>query len=200
MVALIDASGAARVHLVGHDWGAAVVWQVANMYPDRLASIVPVSTPHPRALGQSMLRSGQLLRSWYMVAFQLPWLPEKGLSLSNKERATKTFIKDGLTENAAAAAADLLTDPGAVPGMIGWYRALPLAGKKYCGLIDVPCVYIWGDRDHYLGRWAAEKTVNWVTGPYRFIEIPEGTHWLPDSHPDQIADAVREIASEHPTR
>lgn len=31
--ALIDASGAERVHLVGHDWGAAVAWGVAQSRP-----------------------------------------------------------------------------------------------------------------------------------------------------------------------
>ncbi len=32
-LALIDASGAERVHLVGHDWGAAVAWGVAEHTP-----------------------------------------------------------------------------------------------------------------------------------------------------------------------
>ena len=50
--ALIDASGAQRVHLVGHDWGAAVAWNVADRMPDRLASLSPISVPHPVPFAQ----------------------------------------------------------------------------------------------------------------------------------------------------
>lgn len=202
VVALIDAVGAERVHLVGHDWGAAVVWQTAADHAERLATIVPVSTPHPGALARSMVRSRQLLQSWYMVAFQVPWLPEKLLSRSGSDRARRMFVDDGLSEPAAAAAAGLLTDPEVARGMIGWYRALPLAVRNAnaTGTVDVPCVYIWSDGDHYLGRWAAEHTAEHVTGPYRFIEVTGGTHWLPDTHPGRIADAVTAIASEYPSR
>ncbi|MEP7021093.1 MAG: alpha/beta hydrolase, partial [Pseudonocardiales bacterium] len=48
--ALVDASGADKVHLVGHDWGAAVAWIFAQRYPRRLASLSATSVPHPIAL------------------------------------------------------------------------------------------------------------------------------------------------------
>lgn len=200
VVALVDAAGVERVHLVGHDWGAAVAWQVAAAHPERLATVTPVSTPHPGAFAKSMTHSSQLAHSWYMVAFQIPWLPEKAMGATGVERATTSLARDGLSDDAARAAAALLTDPAVARGMIGWYRALPLSAKSPAGKVDVPCVYIWSDGDHYLGRWAAEHTAEWVTGPYRFVEISGGTHWLPDSHPDRIADAVSAIASEYPSR
>jgi pimeloyl-ACP methyl ester carboxylesterase len=31
--------GNRRFHLVGHDWGASLAWQIADQYPDRLASL-----------------------------------------------------------------------------------------------------------------------------------------------------------------
>ncbi|WP_370759807.1 alpha/beta fold hydrolase [Mycolicibacter arupensis] len=37
--ALIEASGAHRVHLVGHDWGAAVAWGVAAEMPEQLSGV-----------------------------------------------------------------------------------------------------------------------------------------------------------------
>lgn len=199
VVALVDAVGAERVHLVGHDWGAGVVWHAAATHPERFATIIPVSTPHIAALSRSMVRSSQLLHSWYMVAFQIPRVPEVLLGRSGPERAHQVFVRDGLSEESAAAAAKLLTDPETARGMIGWYRALPLSMRRPVGTVGVPCVYIWSDGDHYLGRWAAEHTADFVTGPYRFVEITGGTHWLPDSHPDRIADAVSAIASEYPT-
>src|SRR3954470_2514177 len=34
VLAIADWMGGHRFHLVGHDWGAAVAWQVAGRYPD----------------------------------------------------------------------------------------------------------------------------------------------------------------------
>jgi pimeloyl-ACP methyl ester carboxylesterase len=199
IVALLDAAGAGRAHIVGHDWGGGVAWQFAASHRDRCATVTSISTPHPGAMAASMTRSTQLLHSWYMLAFQIPWLPERLMATVGAERAKATFMKDGLSESSAAASAALVCDPATARGMIGWYRALPFAGKDPIGKVDVPCAYIWSDGDHYLGRWAAEHTADWVTGPYRFIEITGGTHWLPDTHPDRIADTVTALASEFPT-
>ncbi len=74
--ALLDASGASRVHLVGHDWGAGVAWGVAAQMPDRVATASPLSVPHPAAFLRALVTSRQGLASWYMYAFQLPRLPE----------------------------------------------------------------------------------------------------------------------------
>lgn len=78
VVALLDALGepGRRVHLVGHDWGAAVGWGVAGALPDRVRSFTAVSVPHQAAFARAALRSRQLLRSWYMGFFQLPVVPE----------------------------------------------------------------------------------------------------------------------------
>ncbi|MGH8972691.1 MAG: alpha/beta fold hydrolase, partial [Acidimicrobiia bacterium] len=70
VVALMDAVGVARVHLVGHDFGAAVAWHVATWHPDRLYSVTSLATPHGKALVRSMVSSTQPLRSWYVLFFQ----------------------------------------------------------------------------------------------------------------------------------
>ena len=53
--ALIEASGADRVHLVGHEWGGLVAWSFAARYPGRLTTLSSLSSPHPAALLQSMM-------------------------------------------------------------------------------------------------------------------------------------------------
>ncbi|PQM44602.1 Epoxide hydrolase A [Mycobacterium talmoniae] len=65
------------MHLVGHDWGAAVAWGVAARHPKRLATVTPLSVPHPGAFTRALVTSRQGLASWYMLFFQLPWLPER---------------------------------------------------------------------------------------------------------------------------
>ena len=73
VLALLDALGADRAHVVGHDWGGVVGWRLAATAPDRLRTLTSVSTPHPRALVRSLLTSDQALRSWYMASNWLPW-------------------------------------------------------------------------------------------------------------------------------
>ena len=57
--ALIEASGADRVHLVGHDWGGLVAWSFAARYPGRLTTLTSLSSPHPAALLRSMMTRRQ---------------------------------------------------------------------------------------------------------------------------------------------
>ena len=80
IVALADNAGARRFHVVGHDWGGGAAWALAERHPERLLSMTSLSTPHPRAMVAAMVRSNQALKSWYMLAFQLPWLPEAAIS------------------------------------------------------------------------------------------------------------------------
>lgn len=198
VVALIDAVGRDRVHIVGHDWGGAVAWQLAATHADRVATMTAVSTPHPRAMVQSFVRSTQGLHSWYMGAFQLPWLPEKIVSAGGGDRVKDGLVKGGLSNESAADSARLLSDPATARTMINWYRALPFSSRDPIGKVEVPTVYVWSDRDAFLGRWAAEHTADWVAGPYRFVEIHGGSHWIPEEHPDRLADAVRAVSSEFP--
>lgn len=188
IVALIDAVDQPRAHILGHDWGGLVAWQLAASHADRVASLTAVSTPHPDALKQSFLHSTQALHSWYMGALQIPWLPEKVLGAP---QVAKGLVKTGLSEQSAADSARLLADPVTARSMINWYRGLPFSARNPTGKIDVPTTYVWSDRDAYLGRWAAEHTAEWVTGPYEFVEIHGGSHWIPEEHPDRLAEAIR---------
>lgn len=81
VVGLIDASGLRRASLVGHDWGAAVAWWVALTAPERLERLVILNGPHPSVMRRHLTRSvRQLLRSWYIFGFQVPWVPERLLT------------------------------------------------------------------------------------------------------------------------
>ena len=57
--ALIAAGGAQSVQLVGHDFGALVAWSFAAKYPEKVASLTSLSSPHPHALQHAMLTSRQ---------------------------------------------------------------------------------------------------------------------------------------------
>ncbi len=54
VVGLLDALGLSDAHLVGHDWGSAVAWQVAGRHPNRIRSLTAISVPHPTAFGWAL--------------------------------------------------------------------------------------------------------------------------------------------------
>ena len=188
-VAVLDAAGARRAHVVGHDWGGVVAWSLAARHPGRTASLTVASVPHPRALAGSLLRSPQALRSAYVAGFQLPLLPEALLG----PRLEGLLRRSGLPAAEAAHYAARMREPGALTGALNWYRALPLSRLR-TGPVGVPTTYAWGNRDGALGRQAAEVTAEHVTGPYRFEELDAG-HWLPETRPATLARLVVERAA-----
>jgi pimeloyl-ACP methyl ester carboxylesterase len=186
-VALIDASGAEQVHLVGHDWGGGVAWATAAAVPERLSGLTVLSTPHPGALARSLVTSRQALRSWYMGFFQLPLLPE--LALARTLHRTLTAGPDGLPSEVADRLTAMMADPGTRSAALNWYRGGPFSLLDRVGPARVPTTYVWGRDDPFLGRAAAEHTGDHVEAPYRFVELDAG-HWLPELHPDAVVQAV----------
>jgi pimeloyl-ACP methyl ester carboxylesterase len=181
-VALLDAAGVERAHVLGHDWGGMAAWALAGLHPGRVASLTVLSTPHPAALGWSFTHSSQGLRSWYMGFFQLPWLPER-LIAGRMERQLRS---SGVPAKAAGEYAAALAEPGALAGALGWYRGMPASRQDHIGRITVPTTYVWGRHDFALGRAAAQATRRFVTAAYLFVELEAG-HWLPENNAAEVA-------------
>ena len=96
MLALADAAGAERFHLAGHDWGAALAWYVAGRHPGRVTSLAALSVPHPQAFARALISGSQAARSWYMAAWQLPWLPERALGRRGGQAFRDILVRSGL--------------------------------------------------------------------------------------------------------
>jgi pimeloyl-ACP methyl ester carboxylesterase len=196
-LALLDAIGAGRVHLVGHDWGGFVAWRLAALAPERLSGVTVLSTPHPRALVRSLFSSGQGARSLYMAVFQLPVVPETLLL----PRLARLLIASGLPTAVAAEYERFLSAPGALRGALNWYRGMWLPDRRSRRASRQPVgtavTYVWGNRDQALGRRAAELTRRYVGGRYRFVELDEG-HWLPELAAESVAREVVTDLRRHP--
>ena len=189
VIALLDAVGVDRAVIVGHDWGGAVAWDLAMRHPDRVAAMVALSTPHPVAMKWAYLHSTQLLRSWYMGAFQVPWFPER----SAARVLGQSLRSSGLAPDLADRYAARFSTPESLTGPINWYRAIPFSQGKdmpsVSPFVTVPTTYIWGTQDRFLGRAAAVRTAGFVRAPYRFVEV-EASHWLPEECPELVAAEV----------
>ena len=187
--ALAEAAGG-RVHVVGHDWGAIPAWLLAMHHPELVASLTAVSVPHPHAFLTSMVRSTQGLKSWYMLAFQTPFVPER-LAATPGGLLDKQLRASGMTKDDVARFRTEIVDDGALTTALNWYRALPFADPRLTRRhVTVPTTMVWSDDDIALGRWGVERTARLVDAPYRFVELNGISHWIPTQAPEQLAEAI----------
>jgi pimeloyl-ACP methyl ester carboxylesterase len=71
---LIGAVGAGSATVAGHDWGGGLAWLLAMHRPERVERLVVLNAPHPIRFLKGLRSLRQLRRSWYILAFQAPWL------------------------------------------------------------------------------------------------------------------------------
>ncbi len=201
---LIDASGAKRVVLLGHDWGAIVAWCFATRQLRPLERLVIINVPHPVCFARALRRRwGQRLRSWYAGFFQIPRLPEWLLSrrgakpvvdmLLRTSTAPKTFPRDLLEATRANAA-----QPGALKAMIDWYRAFLRGGglRRQLRLgfppIGIPVLMLWGEKDTALAKYTTDGTAEFAPQlDLRFL--PGVSHWVQQDAAEICNAALREF-------
>ena len=180
-LAFIDWTGADRAHLVGHDWGATVAWQVAGRHGDRLHSVTPISVPHPLAYAAALRNpaSDQGDRSWYFDWFTSPEAVTDFLA-DDAAQLRAVYTATGLSELDADPYVAALGPPEALGAALNWYRASGVELLDGLGAVTVPTMHIWSTDDLALGPEAAHGTGDHVEGPYR-LEVLDGVgHWIPE--------------------
>ena len=184
-VAIANELGAERFHVVGHDWGGAVAWALGSAHPRRVKSLTVVSTPHPKAMLDS-INPGQVLRSSYIALFRVPRLAELILGSGDAVVLRTMLRRSGLPDADVRDVLDVMREPGALTAALNWYRANGAGQVRTIGRVTVPTLYVWSTNDPALGRTAAEATRKHVTGSYRF-EVLEGvSHWVMQDAPDEL--------------
>ncbi|MGY1712343.1 alpha/beta fold hydrolase [Geodermatophilus sp. SYSU D00758] len=197
VLALLDAAGLERAHVVGHDWGAVVGWALAARHPGRVRTLTALSVPHPAAMARACVTGGQALRSVYIGVFQLPLLPERLLLAGGAAPLRGLLHRSGLPEATAERYVRRMREPGALSAALAWYRALPLAASDPVGTVRVPTLHVWSTADPALGRTATEGTHRHVDGPYR-LEVLDGLpHWVPEVAPERTAALVARHVADH---
>jgi pimeloyl-ACP methyl ester carboxylesterase len=99
------------------------------------------------------------------------------------------MVREGIGEENIAAYLRTLAEPNALEAAVKWYQANKIAAMNV-PQVSVPTLYIWGTADATVGRRAAELTGEFVTGPYRFVEIEGGGHFTVDQFPARTASLV----------
>jgi pimeloyl-ACP methyl ester carboxylesterase len=193
VIAIADQIGRERILLAGHDWGAGVAWNAAIRYPDRIEKLAILNAPHP-AVMLRFLRTNprQMLRSWYMLYFQMPRLPELLFAARNFESGAQVLTRSSRPGTFSPEDLDRYREawaqPGALTATINWYRALSRgmpdmqAAKSR---VSVPTRILWGMRDEFLLSAMAAESVKYCDDG-ELIKFPEATHWVHHEEPERV--------------
>jgi epoxide hydrolase 4 len=198
--ALVDASGATSVTLIGHDWGAAVAWFFAINKARPLERLVIMNVPHPACFARELRTWKQLKKSWYMFFFQLPVLPERVLTAGDA-RAVRQAFRGSAIDKTRFPDADLdvyaraAQEPGAMTAMLNWYRAAARsraggAGARDYPVIETPTLIVWGEEDVAIDIATLDGTDRYVHD-LTIERLPNVSHWVQQEAPEKVNEALR---------
>lgn len=199
IVGLIDAAGAEKAYLAGHDWGAAVAWWMGLKHPERLHKIVVVNAPHNLVMQRHLQGDfKQMRKSPHMFFFQLPALPEYLSSRDNFEATASsmqktsrpgTFSDTELTiYREAWARTDRLREP------INWYRAaFRVAPTRPADVrVHLPLLILWGTQDAFLRTVMAEESLDYCVDG-RLERIENAGHWVLHEEPERTSKLIADF-------
>ena len=194
VAALIDASGAQRVTLIGHDWGAMVAWCFAAGRLRPIERLVIMNVPHPLCFRAALTHWRQRRKSWYVGFFQLPVLPERLLAAGSGAAVRRMFAGLHLPRDVVDVYARQICVPGAATAMLNWYRAMRLTEgvPRLETPIEVPTLVIWGERDAALDLICLDGTERYVRD-LRLERLPGVSHWVQQHAPQQVNDLLRDF-------
>lgn len=213
VLAWLDQLGARRAHLMGHDWGAAIAYRVAEQAPERFISLTTLAVPHAgRFLNEALSHPRQLWLSWYMLFFQL-----RGVSdywVARNEAAFLRWLWSRWSPGWEAPEAHLsavieqLQAPGTLRSALAYYRSalsprsLPLtparrAANRYA--VPVPTLALTGERDHCIDPKIFCRLMYAADFPKGLqVEVVPGVgHFLQLEDPDRINQPVFDWLRKH---
>ncbi|WP_433249761.1 SDR family oxidoreductase [Streptosporangium sp. CA-135522] len=201
LAAVLDAVGKPAVHLVGHDWGSIQGWELAGRpgIKERIASFTSFGGPgleqaaHFMRHGRRSEVAGQLLRSWYIGAFQAPVVPELAWRTVMPRILERTMrLSEGITPRPGHPADTLVED--AVNGL-GLYRTNMFAtGRppRAEPVVETPVQLIESTGDVFVSPALLASLHRWV--PRMWHRRIAAGHWAQRSHPEVIARMIAEFA------
>ena len=195
--------------LVAHDWGASVGYATAIAAPGRIAKLVVINGVHPGPFQRALVQDeAQRQASTYMHYLRDP-KAEAGLSANNFEKLLGMLSRFGpqpwLTPEKRAGYLEAWSQPGALTGMLNWYRATPLVVPKPGETVDpatlpkldpaqlrvrMPHLVIWGMDDRALLPTARATLADYCDN-LTLAEVPGADHWVVHQKTSEVIGHIR---------
>jgi epoxide hydrolase 4 len=193
LVALVRWVGEEKIAVVGHDWGGTLSYCLASAHPELVSHLVVLNAAHPASYARALTRSLQLLRSWYILFFQLRGIAEWVVTRPSVFRwLLRSLVarKVELTLSRIEAARRELLRPGAARGALSYYRAALRWPIECPRKIEAPTLILWGDRDPALdvrllddvSEHVGQVDVHHVEGAGHFVHWDEPERVVSELH------------------
>ncbi|MEM9564940.1 MAG: alpha/beta fold hydrolase [Actinomycetota bacterium] len=206
VIGWLDHLGVERAHLIGHDWGAAIVGLAAARFPDRVETAASLAIPALPNIPTAVRKvPRQLLLSWYMTFFQLPAVPERAIRAGDWRLVRRLWRTWSPGYELSADEWDELRtqfdQPGVVTSALAYYRqnATPpiLLGLRSTpaterAAVEPPMLFLYGSDDGCMDRRMFEHTIDEddFPGGVRRVELSGAGHFLHLERPDAVKDAL----------
>lgn len=196
--------------LIGHDWGCFTANGLAAYAGSPFRAYVSMAAPPVRAFDNSRrsvaqnlrMTAIQLRKSWYVLFFQLPFLPERVV-----HRVIPRLWKDW-SPPGADVGDDVARTLAALPTLehrkaaVGYYRAMVRftpASRPYAGLHRfrfkiplTPVLVLHGAQDGAIQAGYLDGVIDALPPGSRVQTIPKAGHFLQVDQPDAVAEAILE--------
>jgi epoxide hydrolase 4 len=189
--------------VIGHDWGGTVAWNIAANYPEHVWKVGSLQTV-PVAIWKKNLSLKQLLASWYMFFFQIPWLPEYILSLNNfttlENAMRRSTAQPGMfSDEDIAEYKKAWSEPAAMTAMLNYYRAnIParlFSRTSMMKKIKVPTLFIYAEKDRAIVPETVKGVGDMIEAPFAEIHIRDSGHWVQQEAKDEVTAVIRDFLS-----
>jgi pimeloyl-ACP methyl ester carboxylesterase len=187
--------GKSKFHLVGHDWGAAIGWKVIHDNQDTILSWTGISVPHLQAFGDAIVNDQEQHKmSQYIRAFQWPYLPEMKIR-KNDFKLFRKFWKNS-AQDEIEDYLKVFRNRKQLTAAINYYRSnykllKKAANAQILGDINVPTLFIWGNKDVAIGSVSVNNSHQFMKNDYTFLELDSG-HWLIQTMYNELKKAITE--------
>lgn len=176
VAAVVRALGSEQAVIVGHDWGGAVAWTTAMLYPEMTKALIVLNTPHPRGLMRELRENPQQREnSQYARDFM-----EEGAA-SRFTAATLAAVAAGGTGPEIRARYVEAFERSSFEGMLAFYkRNYPREPYTDVPLppVQAPTLMIHGLDDQFLLAAGLNGTWQWVTSGCTIVTVPGIGHFV----------------------
>jgi len=197
LVAVLDALEVEQAKVVGHDWGAAVVWIFAALHPDRVERLVAMSVGHPAAQKRTI---ADREKAWYQLLFQFEGVAEELVQRDDWKLFREWLRGDGDLDRYI----EDLSRPGALTAGLSWYRAnlhpkRQLEPRPQLPHVRAPTLGIWSSGDNYLNEQPMRDSADQVDATFRYERVEGASHWMQLDATDRVNALLLEfLTSEAP--
>lgn len=201
VLGLADHLGWGRFAVLAHDIGATVAQPLARRHPARVARLILLDPPYP-GIGRRWREPGHVREVWYQIFHTLPWAPEVvGATRAGLRTYLRHFLihwsarRDWLTDEELEHYVEAYSQPGALRGGFGYYRAFERFRTAQGDVppeelaVPVPTLVLWGEEDPILPVAWADRLPEYFP-QLSFQRVPGVGHFLMREDPERLTREV----------